>query len=112
MIPEASGDNLDSIIINMDCSVLMNYKSKYKNINQEQIEISNRKYYTSVYFHTLFLYTITKRSGYQMQVKNIETQDLEDVDLGKYLKDLFDNYYSTFILNFGGMEEMMEGLGD
>ena len=112
MVPEAEGDNLKSIFINMDSSVLKNFMSKYKNPNAEQIELSNRKYYSSVYFHTLFLYTITKNRGYEIRKKAEGQENLEDVDVGTYLKDLFDHYYSTFILNFGGMEEMMFGLGD
>ncbi|QED39135.1 hypothetical protein FK178_13340 [Antarcticibacterium arcticum] len=112
MIPEAEGDTLKRIFVNMDSTVLKTFKSKYKNPNQEQLELSNRKYYTSVYFHSLFLYTITKNRGYQISQK-IEGKDgFEEVDLGQYLKDLFDHYYSTFILNFGGMEEMMQGIGD
>ncbi len=112
MVPEAEGDNLNGIFINMDSTVLRNFKSKYTNPNEEQIELSNRKYYTAVYFHTLFLYTITKNRGYQIKQK-VEDQDrYDDVDVAQYLKDLFDHYYSTFILNFGGMEEMMQGLGD
>ncbi|RED44709.1 hypothetical protein [Seonamhaeicola aphaedonensis] len=112
MVPEAEGDNLNSIFINMDSTVLKNFKSKHNNPNEEQIELSNRKYYTAVYFHTLFLYTITKNRGYQINQKNENTNQYEEVDLGQYLKDLFDHYYSTFILNFGGMEEMMQGLAD
>lgn len=112
MIPEVEGDSLNKIFVNMDSSVLQNFKSKYKNPNEEQLEISNRKYYTSVYFHTLFLYTITKNRGYQIKQVQKDNDNLEDVDLGAYLKDLFDHYYATFILNFGGMEEIMQGLGD
>lgn len=112
MIPEAEGSNLKSIFVNMDSSVLKNFKSKYKNPNEEQIEISNRKYFTSVYFHTLFLYTITKNRGYEIKQKKEGQENYEDVDIAEYLKDLFDHYYSTFILNFGGMEEMMMGLAD
>lgn len=112
MAPEAQGDTLNSIFINMDSSVLKSFKSKYKNPNQEQLEIANRKFYTSVYFHTLFLYTISKNRGYEITQKVQGKDDPEHVDLGQYLKDLFDHYYSTFILNFGGMEEMMQGLAD
>ena len=112
MIPEAEGESLNSIFINMDSTVLKNFKSKYSNPNEEQLEIANRKYYTAVYFHTLFLYTITKNRGYQINQKNENTNLFEEVDLGQYLKDLFDHYYSTFILNFGGMDEMMQGLAD
>ncbi|MHA7056445.1 hypothetical protein ACWGOQ_0004450 [Aquimarina sp. M1] len=112
MIPEAEGDMLKRIFINMDSSVLKNFKSKEKNINQEQLELANRKYYSSVYFHTLFLYTISKNRGYEIKQKIEGKDELEHVDLGQYLKDLFDHYYSTFILNFGGMETMMQGIGD
>ena len=96
----------------MDSKVLMNFKSNYKHPNEGQIQIANRKYYTSVYFHTLFLYTITKNRGYQISQKIEGKETPEEVDLGTYLKDLFDHYYSTFILNFGGMEEMMQGIGE
>ena len=100
MIPEAEGENLKSIFVNMDSTVLKNFKSKYKNPNEQQIEVANRKYYTSVYFHTLFLYTITKNRGYELKQKKEGQESFEDVDIAEYLKDLFDNYYSTFILNF------------
>jgi hypothetical protein len=45
---------------------------------------------------------------------NCQTQENneEPVEISSYLKDLFESYYSEFILNFGGMEEMMQGLGD
>ncbi|WP_430410858.1 hypothetical protein [Kordia sp.] len=112
MIPEAEGANLNRIFVNMDSTVLKNFKSKHKNPNEEQIELSNRKYYTAVYFHTLFLYTITKNKGYEVTQKKEGQEKFEEVDLADYLKDLFDNYYSTFILNYGGMEEMMQGLAD
>lgn len=112
MVPEAEGDSLTKIFVNMDSSVLMNFKSKYKNPNQEQIEIANRKYYTSVYFHTLFLYTITKNRGYEIHQKSQSSQQPELVDVGTYLKDVFENYYSTFILNFGGINELMLGVGE
>jgi len=112
MIPEVEGDALNKIFVNMDSNVLQNFKSNYSNPNEDQLEISNRKYYTSVYFHTLFLYTITKNRGYQIKQVQKDNDHLEDVDLGTYLKDLFDHYYATFILNFGGMDEIMQGLGD
>lgn len=112
MVPEAEGENLKSIFVNMESNVLMSFKSKYKNPNQEQIEIANRKYYTSVYFHSLFLYTITKNRGYEITQKPEGKENFEAVEIGAYLKDIFDNYYSSFILNFGGMNEIMQNIGE
>ena len=40
MVPEAEGDNLNGIFINMDSTVLRNFKSKYTNPNEEQIAVS------------------------------------------------------------------------
>ncbi|WP_216726428.1 hypothetical protein [Hymenobacter siberiensis] len=108
--PFATGDNLEKIYINMDSKVLKNFRSKYRNINEEQLEITGRKYWTAVYMHTLFLYSITKNRKYQMFQMKAGEQDL--IDVADYIKDLFENFYSEFILNFGGMEEMMQGLGE
>ena len=112
MIPEVEGENLVKIYVNMDSTTYMNYRGKIKNPNVDQIELTRRKFQLSVYFHTLFLYTITKNRGYQIY-KNVEGKnEPEYVDLGTYLIDLFDNYYSQFILEFGGTEELLYGLGD
>jgi len=51
-----------------------------------------------VYFHTLFLYTITKNRKYAI---TREGDDQKEVDLEVYLRDLFSSFYSEFILNFG-----------
>lgn len=111
MFPLVSGDSLETIYINMDSTVLKTFKSKTKNPNEEQIKLADRKYISSVYFHTLFLYSITKNRKYRIIRQKDENQE-EYIELGAYLKDLFESYYSEFILNFGGAEELMQGLGD
>ncbi|UYZ61184.1 hypothetical protein [Hymenobacter latericus] len=108
--PMASGDSLEKIYINMDSTVLKNFRSKYRHINEQQLEVTARKYWTAVYMHTLFLYSITKNRKYQITQAKAGEQD--PVDVADYIKDLFENFYSDFILNFGGMEEMMQGLVD
>lgn len=110
MYPLVSGETLEKIYINMDSRVLKNFKSKYKNPNEDQLELSNKKYISSVYFHTLFLYTITKNRKYKIMQEKDDKE--EYVDIGTYLKDLFETYYSEFILNFGGTNELMAGIGD
>jgi hypothetical protein len=83
----------------MDSRVLLNYKSDQS--GEEGIQIAENRYLSSVYFHTLFLFTITKNRGYKLQrPTEDEYSDPEEVDLEKYLKDLFDSHYSEFLLNF------------
>jgi hypothetical protein len=96
MAPQVSGGNLDKIIINMDSHVLKHFKAKHK--DPAALEIADKKYISSVYFHTLFLYTITKNRKYAISK---EGDDQQEVDLEVYLRDLFSSFYSEFILNFG-----------
>jgi len=111
MVPVAEGNTLQEILINMDSTVLHNFKSKYKRASEQQLEVADRKYITSVYFHTLFLYTITKNRKYEVHRRD-EQGNEEHVDIETYLCDIFESYYSEFILNFGGMEELMDSISD
>lgn len=104
MYPMVSGDLLEQIYINMNSQVLLNFKSRQKAISEEQNEIADKKYISSVYFHTLFLYTIVKKRNYSI-LQTIKGKDSE-VDLGAYLRDVFDSYYSEFILHFGTVDLM------
>ena len=106
--PMANGEKLEKIYINMDSTVLKNFKSKTRNPNEEQLELANRKYIASVYFHTLFLYTITKNRKYGFTQEESDS----DVELDDYLKDLFESHYAEFILNFGAADEFMQLLED
>jgi len=103
MHPLVEGERLDSIFINMDSKVLKSYKSKIKTITEEQLEVADKKYLSSVYFHTLFLFTIAKQKKYNIH------QDQKDVDIAEFLKDIFSSHYSEFLLNFG-TEELMATL--
>lgn len=108
MYPMVNGERLEAIYINMDSVVFMNFKPK--NPNEEQLELANRKYITSVYFHTLFLYTITKNRKYRFTQEG-ETGD-SDVEIDDYLKDLFESHYAEFLLNFStadGFMQLLEG---
>ncbi|MEM6737943.1 MAG: hypothetical protein AAF620_17930 [Bacteroidota bacterium] len=113
MYPLGKGDSeLERIYINMDSHVFKSFMSKTKHPNEQQIKMAENKYISSVYFHTLFLYTITKNRGYQISKLKENKSEPDLVDVADYLKDVFDHFYSTFILNYGGMEEMMVGIGD
>ena len=103
--PFAEGEVLQKIYVNMDSSVLKDYKSALK--SEEQFEIAEKRYYTSVYFHTLFLFTISKNKKYSM--RQGEGEETKDIDLIEYVKDVFESYYAQFLLNFG-MSELVQSL--
>ena len=103
-------EKLESIYINMDSTVLRNFKSKTRNPNEEQLKVADQKYITSVYLHTLFLYTVTKNRKYKVMKESENGDSSDDVDLNDYIKDLFESHYAEFILNFGsdGLMQLLE----
>ena len=105
MFPYVVGEKLERIYVNMDSTVFMDFKPK--NPNEEQLQFASRKYFASVYFHTLFLYTITKNRKYRFMRET--DKDDPNVELAEYLMDLFDSHYAVFILNFGA-DAMMQAL--
>lgn len=110
MYPLTEGSLLEKIFINMDSNVLIRFKSKSGNINDEQKQAQESKYISSVYFHTLFLYTITQNRKFSIVQKNNDGEE-ENKDISEYLQDVFDSYYTEFILNFGD-KDLIESLGD
>ena len=107
MCPISDGDQLQKIYINLDSTVFLNYRSKLK--GEEQILAAEKKYISSVYFHALFLYMITKKKKYSILQEN-EMKN-ETVAIDEYIKELFSNCYSEFLLNFG-MEQLIGALED
>lgn len=105
MYPSSEGDKLEKIFINLDSHVFLSHRSKLK--NEDQIVTAQRKYISTVYFHTLFLYMITKRRNYTISREKDGNE--EDITIDEYIMDVFDSYYSDFLLNFG-MEQLMEAL--
>lgn len=107
MFPQGEGDKLERIYVNLDSTVLLNHRKKLK--NEDQITVAQKRYVAAVYFHSLFLYMITKRKGYTLQTNS--DGRVNDVTVDDYIKDVFDSYYSDFLLNFG-MEQLVNALGD
>ncbi len=103
--PALDGDVLTCIYVNMDSSVLRNHRSSLK--SREAIELADKRYMSSVYFHTLFLYTITQNRRYRLK----RGDDMEDVQVTEYLKDLFKHHYAQFLLTFG-MDKLIATLED
>ena len=89
-------DVLTEIIVNMDCKVFLNHRASLN--TQEAIKIAERRYYSAVYFHTLFLYTITQNRKYRLQLEDGDVD--RDVDVLEYIKDLMENHYAEFLLKF------------
>jgi hypothetical protein len=107
MYPVGEGNLLEKIYINLDSRVFLNNRSKLKSV--DQIQVAEKRYLASVYFHTLFLYMITKKRNYKLQL-NKEGND-EEVTIDEYIRDVFDSYYTDFLLNFG-MEQLINSLDD
>ncbi len=107
MYPVGEGNTLEKIYINLDSKVFLSYRSKLKSV--DQITIAEKRYLASVYFHTLFLYMITKKRNYKLQLTKDGNE--EEVTVDDYIRDVFDSYYSDFLLNFG-MEQLINSLED
>ncbi len=107
MSPMANDNILETIYINLDSSVFLNYRSKLK--SEDQLQVAEKRYLASVYFHTLFLYMITKKRNYKISIPKDGNED--EVSIDDYLRDIFDSYYSDFLLNFG-MEQLINSLED
>lgn len=107
MTPIGSGDTLEKIIINLDSNVYLKYRAKLK--TEDQLQIAEKRYIASIYFHTIFLYMITKKRNYKLTAPKNSQE--EDVTIDEYLRDIFDSYYSDFLLNFG-MEQLMSTLAE
>jgi hypothetical protein len=107
IFPQGDGDKLEKIYINLDSNVFLNHRKKLK--SEDQISTSQKKYLSAVYFHSLFLYMITKRKNYKLTSTIGGQEDEKTID--EYITDVFDSYYTDFLLNFG-MEQLMGALED
>ena len=105
--PLVEGDTLSAVYINMDSNVLLSHRAKLK--KAEAIATADNRYVSAVYFHTLFLYTITKNRKYGIVQQKGEEVDPEDVDVTDYISDLFGTYYALFLLNFD-MQQLIDAL--
>ena len=104
--PDIDDDVLRQIYVNMDSRVFLNHRSALT--TQEAIEVAEKRYLSAVYFHTLFLYTITHSRKYTLQ-READGGNSEDVLVRDYLKDLFANHYAEFLLTFE-MEQLIAAL--
>ena len=106
--PEIDDDVLTTIYINMESGVFLKHRSSLK--SQEAIEVAEKRYISAVYFHTLFLYTITQTRKYTLQ-RDADDRPTEHVTVPDYLSDLFRNHYAEFLLTFE-MDQLITALED
>jgi len=99
-------DELETIFINMDSSLLRTYKSKLD--GDEVLQIADNKYVSQVYFHTLFLYSILKQKKLRFSLE--EPQGDKTMELDDVLRDLFKSSYGEFLLRFGGTQELIAAI--
>ena len=99
-------DELETIFINMDSSLLRTYKSKLD--GDEVLQIADNKYISQVYFHTLFLYSILKQKKVRFSLD--DPQGDKPVELDDMLRDLFKSSYGEFLLRFGGTQELIAAI--
>ena len=95
--PLADEDGLSAVYINMDSTALLNYRSGLK--TAEAISVAEKRYFSAVYFHTLFLFAITKNRKYSLHREANDAVE-EPVELTEYISDLFTNAYAQFLLSF------------
>ncbi len=87
MHPDVEAGKLEAIYINMNSSILQNYKAKSRNIFEEESNLVDRRYISRVYYHTLFLYAINRGKNYSVSQANGDEQ-VDGIELTDYLKDL------------------------
>lgn len=100
--PLVEGDTLSAVYINMDSNALLSHRAKLT--KEEAIATAEKRYVSAVYFHTLFLYTITKNRKYGIVQQKGEEAGEENVDVTDYISDLFGTFYAQFLLNFDTQE--------
>ena len=98
--PLVDEEFLSHVYINMDSTVWLSYRANLT--KEEAINIAEKRYVSSVYFHTLFLYMITRNRKYTLTQHNKDHP--QDVEITDYIADLFQTSYAQFLLNFDTQE--------
>ena len=91
------GDKLDTVFVNMDSRTLLAERGRAATTEARQIV--EKRYISAVYFHALFLYTITKSRRYELSQKGSDEEPGQR-DIAEYIADLFSHYYAQFLLSF------------
>lgn len=93
--PSVEGDALSAIYVNMDSTVIKNYRSTVK--SEEAIKAADNRYFSAVYFHSLFLFATSKSQNFTF---GYDGKDGQSIDIEEYIQSIFKNSYARFLLNF------------
>ncbi len=96
VFPFEDDGKLSRIYVNMDSRILKNFNTSAR--SSEAVELAERRYISSVYLHTLFLFATMRSRKYELR-RNDDQSDGE-VELAEYVSDLFSSSYAQFLLNF------------
>lgn len=104
--PYVEDDKLARIYVNVDSSVLKDFNRSAK--SAEAVELAEKRFVSTVYFHTLFLFAATRARKYALQQEKGEA--VEDVEVADYVADLFSSSYAQFLLSFD-TADLIDALG-
>lgn len=78
---------VDGIIVNMDSYVLKNFLSKNRINSDKEIKFYKDKYFLSIYFHSLFLFSI-------LQKMRKEDEKLQPIEVDEFVSSMIKPYAS------------------
>jgi len=93
--PSVEEDTLSAIYVNMDSSVIKNYRSEIK--SEEAIKAADNRYFSAVYFHSLFLFATSKSQKFTF---GYDGETDQSIDIEEYIQSIFKNSYAQFLLSF------------
>lgn len=106
VLPFVDEDKLSRIYVNVDSSVLRDFNTRAK--SAEAAELTERRYISAVYFHTLFLFATTRSRKYDMRREQGDT--MHDVETAEFVSDIFSASYAQFLLNFE-TSDLLDAIG-
>lgn len=89
----ADGESfIETIAVNMDSNILKRYLSKNNVNNEKKLNLIANKYFSLVYFHSLYLYSIFER-----QKNSDENLKDKDIDAEALIEEIFKQYSDVLL---------------
>ena len=103
VIPGDNGNVIEAIAINMDSYSLKRYLSRGKVNTAKAVSFARNKFFSSVYLHSLFLYSIFDKLKRQ--------EEYEAIDIEELLPTLM-KPYSSFLIHANTDEEILNSFAE